>query len=603
MTALDLFLARLLLASAGCLVAGLCVWGLTTVFRRRLPALALQRSTWLLAQLTVAAAFIVVLLPHGGRLQVVPVIEMEANRPPRLDSSLATLVPSRASGAANAPASKAQDFSWLAWVARAWAVCYLAGLAWMLLRLSRARRMLEALAAHGRRLPGGDGPALIEVDAQISPMLLGLGHARLLLPRHLRDFDALQREMIVEHELTHWRRRDLHWMAAGLALQLAFWFNPFMRLLRERLGWAQELGCDRDVLRGRPPAQRKAYAAALLAQLKLQHRLIGPALPFGAMRGAIGAETLASRIALIRAPLGGPTVRRARVLAVAGLGLVFLANLALQPALAWQAGVPVDAWPAPRALGAGLSMAAAPLACTEILDTAGGRALVREGRCAERVTPASTYKIPLVLMGFDSGLLRDEHSPTLPFKPGYVDWQPSWRTSTDPAGWIRDSVVWYSQQVATGLGAARVQGYLDGFGYGNRDLSGGAGDPALALSELSPSLRISADEQVAFLRKVATRSLPLSDHAYAMSARVLKVRTLDNGWDIYGKTGTAVARRPDGGKEEGQMLGWFVGWASKDGRTLVFARLEQQPGQDGSYAGVRVRDALLRELEQRLPAL
>ncbi|WP_296950808.1 class D beta-lactamase [uncultured Massilia sp.] len=597
MSALDIVLARFLLASAGCLGAGLCVWGLAALLRRRLPALAIQRTTWLLAQLTVAAAFAVVLLPHGGRLQVVPVIEMEAIVPPPQEGARAA--PAAAPASAAAPAARAHESSWLAWTARAWAACYLAGLAWMLLRLLRARRVLDALAAHGRRLPGGARPVVIEVDAPISPMLLGPARARLLLPRHLRDFDALQREMIVEHELTHWRRRDLYWMAAGLALQLAFWFNPFMRLLRERLSWAQELGCDRDVLRGRPPAQRKAYAAALLAQLRLQHRPIGATLAFGAVR----TDTLAVRIALIREPIKGGAGRRARVLAVAGLAAVFLANLAFQPALAWQAGVPVDAWPAPRLSEPGLSAAAAPLACTEIADAAGGAALVRDGRCAERVTPASTYKIPLVLMGFDSGLLRDEHAPRLPFKPGYADWQPSWRADTDPAGWIRNSTVWYSQQVATRLGAARVQDYLDRFGYGNRDLSGAPGDPALALSELSPTLKISADEQVAFLRKVATRSLPLSRHAYETSARLLQVRTLGNGWRIHGKTGTAMARRADGSEQAGQMLGWFVGWASKDGRTLVFARLEQQAQQDGTYAGARVRDAMLRELEQRLPTL
>eukprot|EP01034_Spumella_vulgaris_P027802 gene27802-34578_t len=99
-----------------------------------------------------------------------------------------------------------------------------------------------------------DSPAIIEVDAPISPMLFGLLKPRLLLPRHLRSFDATQQQLIVEHELTHWRRRDLQWMSVGIVLQTLLWFNPFMRLLRSGLSWAQELGCDRDVLRGRPPS-------------------------------------------------------------------------------------------------------------------------------------------------------------------------------------------------------------------------------------------------------------------------------------------------------------------------------------------------------------
>jgi beta-lactamase class D/beta-lactamase regulating signal transducer with metallopeptidase domain len=595
MSALDFALVRFLLASAGCLAAGLGVWGVTALCRRGLPALAMQRSAWLLGQLTIAAAFAVVLLPHAERLPLVPVIEMDAGIPAQQESI--QLPADAPQSLITPPAVQDAPASWLAWSARAWAALYLAGFAVALLRCLRAWRMLDVLAAGGRRVTAGSAamPAMIEVDAPISPMLLGPIHPRLLLPRHLAQFDALQREMIVEHELTHWRRRDLHWMAAGLALQLLFWFNPFMRLLRARLTWAQELGCDRDVLRGRPPAQRKAYAAALVAQLKLQHRPIGAALAFG----GVSADTLAARIALIRAPASGAAGRLARAGAAAGLAGVFLANLALQPALAWHAGVPVDIWPAPAMAQA---LPAGPLLCTEIADARDGRALVRDGACASRVTPASTFKIPVSLMGFDGGVLQDEHTPTLPFKPGYADWVRAWRAPTDPAAWIKNSVVWYSQQVTTRLGRARVQGYVDGFGYGNRDLSGAAGtDETLSLSELSPSLRISPDEQIAFLRKVVNRSLPLSTHAYEMTARLHRVGTLA-GWEVYGKTGSASATKPDGSEDRSITTGWFVGWAVKDGRTLVFARLEQTPRQD-IPAGPRAKDAMLGALARQLQSM
>jgi len=627
MTPFDLALTRLLLASAGCLAAGLGVWGVTALCRRFLPSLALQRSTWLLGQCTIAAAFLVVLLPHTGRLRSVPVIEMDAGASVG-DAAPAAVTPLAApsTAAARDPAPRTQ--AWLVPAARAWLVLYLLGLGYALLRLRRAQRMLDVLAAGASPvaldgldgLGGPDGrdnhdgrpaPAALEIDAPISPMLLGLFKPRLLLPRHLHGFDPLQRHMIVEHELTHWRRRDLHWMTAGLVLQTLFWFNPVMRMLREHLSWAQELGCDRDVLRGRPPAQRKAYAMALVAQLKWQHRPAGTVLAFG----GVSAQTLAARIALIREPAGAARAPWVRAAALTGLGAVFLANLALQPALAWHAGVPApsQAPQALQALGAMLPAAAmvatagtdtGPLACTEIVDAASGAPLVREGSCDMRVTPASTFKIAISLMGYDSGVLADEHAPRLAFRKGDADWNPSWRSATDPAAWLRNSVVWYSQRITTRLGAARVQGYVDAFDYGNRDLSGAAGqDDRLALSELSPTLKISADEQIVFLRKLAKRELPVSRHAYDMTARLLQVRTLDNGWTIHGKTGTASLVRPDGSEDRTQYYGWFVGWASKGSRTLVFARLLQAPAQKNVYAGARARDALLRDLEQRLPSL
>jgi beta-lactamase class D len=80
---------------------------------------------------------------------------------------------------------------------------------------------------------------------------------------------------------------------------------------------------------------------------------------------------------------------------------------------------------------AGIAMQAAAaqtvIRCTEMADAASGKLLIHEGQCDERVTPASTFKIAISLMGYDSGILRNEHAPTLPFRKGYIDWNPAWR--------------------------------------------------------------------------------------------------------------------------------------------------------------------------------
>src|SRR5687767_8647918 len=83
--------------------------------------------------------------------------------------------------------------------------------------------------------------------------------------------------------------------------------------------------------------------------------------------------------------------------------------------------------------------------CTLVIDTATGATLVRVGdRCNERVTPASTFKIPLSLIGFDSGVLRDADRPAWPYKEEYQAWNDDWKQTTTPRTWLRDSVVWYS---------------------------------------------------------------------------------------------------------------------------------------------------------------
>jgi bla regulator protein blaR1 len=242
-----------------------------------------------------------------------------------------------------------------------------------------------------------------------------------------------------------------------------------------------------------------------------------------------------------------------------------------------------------------IGMAQAAHQCTEMVDAGSGRRLVHDGQCEQRVTSGSTFKVAISLMGYDSGILKDEHRPLLPFRPGYVDWQPSWRQATDPAAWMERSVVWYSQQVTRRLGEARFRRYVNAFDYGNKDVSGDPGKHnGLSTSWISSSLQISPVEQVAFLGKLVNRQLGVKPKAYAMTARIMKITTTGDGWAIYGKSGTGSPR--DGGFS----YGWFVGWASKGERTIVFARLVQDERDEEELAGRRVKAAFLRELPAKL---
>jgi hypothetical protein len=76
--------------------------------------------------------------------------------------------------------------------------------------------------------------------------------------------------------------------------------------------------------------------------------------------------------------------------------------------------------------------------CTILADAASGKPLIHDGRCDERVTSGSTFKIAISLMGYDSGILRDAHTPSLPFQPGYVDWLPGWNRCSRRVGGVGD---------------------------------------------------------------------------------------------------------------------------------------------------------------------
>ena len=232
--------------------------------------------------------------------------------------------------------------------------------------------------------------------------------------------------------------------------------------------------------------------------------------------------------------------------------------------------------------------------CTALQDVATGAILSAEGDCSRRVTPASTFKIAISLMGYDAGVLKDAHHPARPYDESYKAWRPEWKTTTDPTTWIAKSVVWYSQQTTTALGAARFGGYVRDFQYGDQDVSGG-----LARAWLSSSLHISPMEQLDFLRRMLLGRLPVSRRAVDMTAQITAMPDLIDGWTIHGKTGSGAPHTADGGYDGGREFGWFVGWAIKDGRKVVFARLIQADGPANEPMGMRAR----REMLAALPVL
>nr|WP_231753013.1 class D beta-lactamase [Burkholderia sp. TSV86] len=248
----------------------------------------------------------------------------------------------------------------------------------------------------------------------------------------------------------------------------------------------------------------------------------------------------------------------------------------------------------PVALFAAAAVSAKPL-CTVVADAATGRVLVQQGDCATRVTPASTFKIAISLMGFDSGVLKDEHAPALAYRAGYPDWGgPAWREPTDPARWIKLSIFWYSQQVTQALGQVRFQKYTGAFGYGNMDVTTMQGERNGVMGAwVNSSLRISPLEQVDFMRKIVNRTLPISAHAYDMTEHITALDARPDGWVVHGKTGTGS---PGIRYDAARAYGWFVGWATKGSRTLVFANLIQDERRGKPSAGMRSRDAFLQAL-------
>ena len=120
-------------------------------------------------------------------------------------------------------------------------------------RLRRSRRFL------GRR-----GRVRIYAAGGISsPCLAGLIPA-VYLTEDVVQTDAA--ELVLRHELTHLRHLDPLWSFCRAAAVTAYWWNPFVWLAAVVSGRDAELACDEAVAVKLSPAQRVAYARAILAQ-------------------------------------------------------------------------------------------------------------------------------------------------------------------------------------------------------------------------------------------------------------------------------------------------------------------------------------------------
>jgi beta-lactamase class D/beta-lactamase class D OXA-1 len=191
-----------------------------------------------------------------------------------------------------------------------------------------------------------------------------------------------------------------------------------------------------------------------------------------------------------------------------------------------------------------------------------------EPRCAEQIAPDSTFKIALSLMAFDQNLITQKTIFRWDHRHNQIS---AWNQNQKPATWLKYSVVWVSQRLTHQLGMEKILYYLKAFNYGNQDFSGDPGlNNALDRAWLGSSLKISANEQIQFLSKMIQNKLPVTPAAINNTEVNMFMGRLNNGWQIFGKTGTHVEQNPLNMRQITSQDGWFVGWAQRGKQIYVF---------------------------------
>lgn len=211
--------------------------------------------------------------------------------------------------------------------------------------------------------------------------------------------------------------------------------------------------------------------------------------------------------------------------------------------------------------------------------------VVGEEVCREQFPACSSFKVPLAVMAFDAGILKDENQ-VLKWD-GKKDDREVANKNHNAKTWMSDSIVWFSQRITTKMGKQKFQNYLNKFNYGNKDISAGITEAWLVSpAATTPALKVSAYEQVDFMKKLWTNNLPASQRAIKLTQDITYLETSPNGFKLNGKTGSNFY---DADKK--MHLGWFIAHIQKEDQEYIsVVNISDLSPSDGpGYGGMKAK--------------
>ncbi len=200
-------------------------------------------------------------------------------------------------------------------------------------------------------------------------------------------------------------------------------------------------------------------------------------------------------------------------------------------------------------------------------------------RAKTRYSPASTFKIPHALFALDAGVVTDEFQ-VFPWD-GELRSIEAWNQDQNLRSSMRGSVVWVYQRFAKDMGLDRERSYMQKIGYGNVDTSGD--DPFW----VEGNLRISAHEQIEFLRRLYKNELPFAREHQRLVKDIMVVEA-GRDWILRAKTGW------------NGTIGWWVGWVEWPTGPVFFALNIDTPNR---MEDLPKRDAIARAVLSSVDAL
>jgi len=215
--------------------------------------------------------------------------------------------------------------------------------------------------------------------------------------------------------------------------------------------------------------------------------------------------------------------------------------------------------------------------------------IFNEKRAAIRYSPFSTYKIPNSIIALEMKVVSDTEQIINWDKQKYPveNWWPeTWYGEHNLKSAIKFSVVPVYRHIATIIGDEKMKYYIQGFNYGNKDISSGIDN-----FWLNGSLKISAFEQIEFLKKFFNSRLNISIETTQLVKSIL-IQEKTERYKLSAKTGAGYIDQ-----DQNLALGWYVGYLEKDDNVYFFAlNIEGRSFSEILEPRIDITKSILKEL-------
>ena len=204
--------------------------------------------------------------------------------------------------------------------------------------------------------------------------------------------------------------------------------------------------------------------------------------------------------------------------------------------------------------------------------------------CDSGYIPASTFKIPNSIIALEEGIIKDTSQV---IKWDGHEWpNKPWNRDQTLGTAMKYSCIWVYIGFADQIGIEKYQEFLNAFNYGNKNLTGPPDK-----FWLSGMLRISANQQVEFLRKFYNYELPRVSERSVDIVKDIIMLEQEDGYKLCGKTGGGMLN-------DNEYIMWLVGYIEKEHKPYFYAlNFVSGDYNKTSRARLEITKAILRDLK------